>query len=81
MSTARPRTHRNQYLAVLGLALVMRLLVFWIVFAKHPSGWLYQRGIEVGLLAQALLVGKGLSAPFGGDTGPTAFIAPVYPTS
>lgn len=79
MSTALPRTHRNQYLAVLGLALVMRLLVFWVVLAKYPSGWLYQRGIEMGLLAQSLLAGKGLSSPFGGDTGPTAFIAPVYP--
>ena len=79
MSTAFLRRQRNQYLAILGLALLLRLLVFWVVLAKYPAGWLYQRGIEMGLLAQSLLAGKGLSSPFGRDTGPTAFIAPIYP--
>ncbi len=33
----------------------------------------------MGLLANSLLAGKGLSSPFGGHTGPTALVAPVYP--
>jgi 4-amino-4-deoxy-L-arabinose transferase-like glycosyltransferase len=33
----------------------------------------------MGWLARSLLEGKGLSSPFGLPTGPTAFIAPVYP--
>ncbi len=33
----------------------------------------------MGLLAHSLLNGLGLSSPFGGLTGPTAFIAPGYP--
>ena len=33
----------------------------------------------MGLLAHSLLAGLGLSSPFGGSTGPTAFIAPGYP--
>lgn len=34
----------------------------------------------MGLLANSLLHGQGYSSPFGGSTGPTAFIAPAYPT-
>ncbi len=33
----------------------------------------------MGLLADSLLAGRGLGSPFGGETGPTAFIAPGYP--
>jgi len=64
---------------VLGVALGLRLLVLGIILAKYPRDWLYTRGMEMGLLAKSLLAGDGLSSPFGGATGPTAFIAPGYP--
>ena len=32
-----------------------------------------------GLLAKSVLAGQGQSSPFGVPTGPTTFIAPVYP--
>jgi hypothetical protein len=63
----------------MGIALVMRLFVLWTVLAHYPQGWLFTRGIEMGLLAKSLVAGQGLSSPFGGSTGPTAFIAPIYP--
>ena len=66
-------------MVVLGLALVLRLLVLWTVLAKYPKGWLFTRGMEMGLLAQSLVEGHGLASPFGPPTGPTAFIAPGYP--
>jgi hypothetical protein len=65
--------------AVLSMALMMRLLVIWIVLKNYPAQWLFTRGMEMGLLAKSLLAGKGLSSPFGGDTGPTAIVAPAYP--
>ena len=65
--------------AVLGTALAMRLLVIVTVLRHYPPQWLFTRGIEMGLLAESLLAGNGLSSPFGGSTGPTAFIAPIYP--
>jgi len=34
---------------------------------------------ETGSIAQALATGKGFSSPFGKDTGPTAWLTPVYP--
>lgn len=64
---------------VLAIAAAMRLLVMATVLKHYPAQWLFTRGIEMGLLAKSLLAGQGLSSPFGGSTGPTAFIAPVYP--
>jgi 4-amino-4-deoxy-L-arabinose transferase-like glycosyltransferase len=46
---------------------------------RYGAAWFFQRGIEMHLLAESLLAGKGLASPFGGSTGPTAFIAPGYP--
>lgn len=34
---------------------------------------------ETGSIAQALATGNGFSSPFGKDTGPTAWLTPVYP--
>ncbi len=34
---------------------------------------------ETGSIAKALAMGKGFSSPFGKDTGPTAWLTPVYP--
>ena len=69
----------HQTVAVLLLACTLRLLVLAGVLLSYPKGWFFQRGIEMGLLAHSLLAGLGLSSPFGGLTGPTAFIAPGYP--
>ena len=64
---------------ILSVAILLRLLVVWMVVARYPPDWLYGRGIELGLLAQSLSAGRGLSSPFGGSTGPTALLAPGYP--
>ncbi len=47
--------------------------------AQHGAAWLYTRGLEIGFVADSLLRGHGFSSPFGGETGPTALIAPGYP--
>jgi 4-amino-4-deoxy-L-arabinose transferase-like glycosyltransferase len=76
---AVPRLRPAPTLAVLGLALGMRLLVVWTVLMKYPARWVFTRGEEMGLLAVSLLHGQGLGSPFRVPTGPTAFLAPVYP--
>ncbi len=74
--TARERVW---FLAVLGAAFLMRLLV--VNFKLHqPVMQFYSHPWEMGLLANSLLHGLGYSSPFGVPTGPTAFIAPGYPT-
>ncbi|WP_263372799.1 ArnT family glycosyltransferase [Granulicella aggregans] len=75
----KTRLKMGPTLTILGLALAMRVLVIWTVVTRYPPQWLFTRGMEMGLLAKSLLAGKGLSSPFGGDTGPTAIVAPVYP--
>jgi 4-amino-4-deoxy-L-arabinose transferase-like glycosyltransferase len=41
--------------------------------ANFSFGW------EIGRIAYSLANGRGFSSPFGGDTGPSAWTAPVYP--
>jgi hypothetical protein len=65
---------------IFGLALLGRLLALSSVITSHPKNWLFSHPWEMGLLANSLLHGQGYSSPFGGSTGPTAFIAPGYPT-
>jgi hypothetical protein len=62
------------------LALAGRLLVLFTVAKKYPHNWLFSHPLEMGLLANSLIHGLGYSSPFGAPTGPTAFIAPGYPT-
>jgi hypothetical protein len=62
------------------LGLVTRLAVLLLTLHNKPHNWLYTKGIEMGLLADSLVHGLGYSSPFGVPTGPTAFIAPGYPT-
>lgn len=64
---------------ILSIALAARLFVAWFVIAHFSPQWFFHRGLEMGLLAQSIIEGHGLSSPFGVPTGPTAFIAPGYP--
>jgi hypothetical protein len=41
--------------------------------ANFAFGW------EIGRIAYSIVTGRGFSSPFGGETGPSAWTAPVYP--
>ncbi len=47
-------------------------------FSTTPAEFSF--GYETGSIAASLARGQGFSSPFGHPTGPTAWIAPVYPT-
>jgi 4-amino-4-deoxy-L-arabinose transferase-like glycosyltransferase len=79
-SPADPRARRRSLAIVLVVALLGRLLVLLNVATTRPHNWLFAHPYEMGLLARSLLHGHGLSSPFGVTTGPTALIAPGYPT-
>ncbi len=57
--------------------------VAWIIVAHtyrlrtSEDNWGF--GWEVGRLGYSLANGHGFSSPFGGDTGPSAWTAPIYP--
>src|ERR1700733_14188180 len=63
------------------IAFVVRVL--WIALAhtyrirtnEHNFGF----GWEIGRIGYSLAHGQGFSSPFGGNTGPSAWPAPIYP--
>lgn len=75
----RRRFRAIMFWAILAVAFVMRLLVVSFKL-EQPVMQFYSHPWEMGLLAKSLLQGLGYSSPFGVPTGPTAFIAPGYPT-
>lgn len=71
---------RRTLFVIFGLALLGRLMALLSTVTSHPHNWLFSHPWEMGFLANTLLHGQGFSSPFGVPTGPTAFIAPGYPT-
>jgi hypothetical protein len=78
-AAASARADRLWLLAVLGAALLMRLAAISFKL-QQPVMRFFSHPWEMGLLANSLVHGLGYSSPFGVPTGPTAFIAPGYPT-
>jgi hypothetical protein len=66
---------------ILVVGLAARLVFAWSQERKIPGAALatvpFQQ--ETGSIAHALATGKGFSNPFNKDTGPTAWLTPVYP--
>ena len=60
---------------------VARLLYIVIARSYHfrTSDANFSFGWEIGRVAYSLATGHGYASPFGGDTGPSAWNAPVYP--
>src|SRR5919204_4094249 len=75
------RHERRMLLVMVLVAVALRLAVLTIGGTyKFPAredhfsfGW------ETGRIARAIATGEGFSSPFHGHTGPTAWIAPLYP--
>src|ERR1700722_11515157 len=75
-----PRSSGSLHIkTILALASVLRLGVVWIVLYPYPRTWAFTKTQDLTFLAQSLSSGRGLSSPFGGSTGATAFLAPGYP--
>src|SRR5262249_17519271 len=83
-SVAGPATRaqeRRMLLIMVLVALVLRLAVLTIGGTyKFPEREDHFRfGWETGRIARSIGNGEGFSSPFHGHTGPTAWIAPLYP--
>ncbi len=74
------------FLAALALRLawilIFRSYIFPLVVLSPPFSIgdpNFQFGHEIGSIAHSIATGHGFGSPFGPITGPTAWIAPVYP--
>jgi 4-amino-4-deoxy-L-arabinose transferase-like glycosyltransferase len=83
---ARPRAEelareRRMLLVMVLVALALRLAVLTIgatyEFPAREDHFSF--GWETGRIARSIATGEGFSSPFHGHTGPTAWIAPLYP--
>jgi hypothetical protein len=74
-----PRSKNSRAPLLFAIALVLRLSVVWFTVRAHPASWFFDQANELARLAESLHSGRGLSSPFGGSTGPSAFLAPGYP--
>jgi len=75
-----PKTGTRLLLLVL-LALVLRLAVMAFLYDEqlNPERDHWRFGYETGRIARSIAEGKGYGNPLFGDTGPTAWMPPVYP--
>jgi 4-amino-4-deoxy-L-arabinose transferase-like glycosyltransferase len=64
---------------VLSVALALRLIMIASLMHGDVRQWFFSQATEIGCFADSILAGHGMSSPFGGETGPSAFLAPGYP--
>ena len=68
--------HSPVWMVLVGL--VVRVLYIVIAHSYHFNA-AHWHVFEMANLAYSMATGHGFSSPFGGDTGPSAFTAPLYP--
>lgn len=72
--------NRIQRWAVFLVGFLLRFgFVLWQKTYVQLPGRIYPYALEVSSIAAHLARGKGFSSPFLSDTGPTAWVAPIYP--
>jgi len=64
-------------LAGLAVRILYVLLAHSYRFRTNDANFSF--GWEIGRIAYSIATGRGFSSPFGGETGPSAWTAPVYP--
>lgn len=71
---------RHPYAVAAVLAFAVRI-VFILVRRTYvfPASDPFYFGMETGSIARSLATGEGFASPFRGSTGPTSWIAPLYP--
>lgn len=78
---AGEHARRHTLLTIVLVAFLLRIAVLTFGGTYHfsPRDDHFGFGWETGRIARSIALGKGFSSPMQGDTGPTAWIAPLYP--
>jgi 4-amino-4-deoxy-L-arabinose transferase-like glycosyltransferase len=79
-SSTETTSYRNLYLLLLICGFILRFgFVLWKKTYVYRPPSFFPFGPEVCSIAEHIARGQGFSSPFFKDTGPTTWIAPVYP--
>jgi len=75
------RSNVRELVLIVSIALALRLLVMLFLYPEQlsPERDHWHFGYETGRIARSIVEGKGFSSPLFSDTGPTAWMTPVYP--
>ena len=66
-------------MVLVALAIRLVVMVFLLSEQLEPQRDHWHFGYETGRIARSIVQGHGFSSPLFGDTGPTAWMTPVYP--
>lgn len=66
-------------MVMVALALRLIVMIFLLPEQLEPQRDHWHFGYETGRIARSIVEGKGFSSPLFADTGPTAWMTPVYP--
>ncbi len=81
---ASPRGDRSVrssliWMVLTALAIRLVVMVFLLPEQLDPSRDHWHFGYETGRIARSIVEGRGFSSPLFAETGPTAWMSPVYP--
>src|SRR4051812_28110541 len=77
---ARPTERKALvWMALLGLILRLAMVCFLYQEQMAPARNHWVFGWETGQIAGSIAAGHGFASPLHGETGPTAWMAPLYP--
>ena len=80
MSSTRQRwTHSPLWMVLIGFTLRVLYILIAHSYRFRANDENFSFGWEIGRIAYSIATGHGFSSPFYGDTGPTAWAAPIYP--
>lgn len=65
--------------SIVTLSLILRILLVWMQLRTTSAAAFFGMATDLGSLSRSVALGHGLSSPFGGSTGASAFLAPGYP--
>lgn len=67
------------YMVLAALAIRLVVMVFLLPEQLDPARGHWHFGYEAGKIASSIVQGRGFSSPLFEDTGPTAWMTPLYP--
>jgi 4-amino-4-deoxy-L-arabinose transferase-like glycosyltransferase len=75
------RTNRRTLVWMVLSALLLRLIVMLFLYPERTDPYRdhWRFGGEAGRIARSITQGQGFSNPLFGNTGPTAWLGPIYP--